>query len=249
MTKIAICDDNLLELESIHDMVNGFIKENPEIDFSVKCFNAACELLTYIEDGGRFQIYLLDIVMPTINGIDIGESIRKRDDLAIIIYLTSSREYALKSFSVFAFQYLLKPVASRMLCDVLGKALLKINLEKSKIISVKTKEGIAAIRYHEIVYVEYKNHSLLFYLLDGSTLSTVSTREPFERTVNVLLDDSRFARPHVSFVINMQHAHSIAGKNFLMINGSQISISNKNYKVIKNRYMEYLLGKGDQTKC
>lgn len=245
MVKIAICDDNAPELEKIHNMLLDYIKENPGTDLTVRCFNSACELLTAIENGSQFQVYILDIIMPLINGIDVGESIRKNDDMAVIIYLTSSPEYALESFGVYAFQYLLKPVPRARLFDVLGKAILKISLEKSKIISIKTKEGITAVRYHEILYVEYNNHCLLFYLLDGSILTTVSTREPFESTAAELLKDIRFARPHASFVINMYYVRSIADKKFLMANGSFISISQKNYAEIKKKYVDYLLDNGN----
>jgi DNA-binding LytR/AlgR family response regulator len=244
MVKIAICDDNLQELTGIQDMVQGFVKENPETDFTVRCFNSAFELLAAIESGASYHIYLLDIVMPCINGIDVGESIRKKDDFAIIIYLTSSQDYALESFRVFAYQYLLKPIQSKALYTVLKKAFLKVNMEETQMLSVKTKNGVSAVYYREILFVEYKNHSLLFYLADGSTLASVKSREPFERTANELLKDNRFVRPHVSFVVNMNRARAITGKNFLMANGSQIPISQKNYTEIKNKYLDFQLNEG-----
>ncbi|MEI6101240.1 MAG: response regulator, partial [Eubacteriales bacterium] len=90
MIRIAVCDDTVSELETIHELVMGFIKENPESDFSVQCFQSASELLAAIDDGCIYHIFLLDIVMPAINGIDAGELIREKDEVAIIIYLSSS---------------------------------------------------------------------------------------------------------------------------------------------------------------
>ncbi len=249
MIRIAICDDIASELENIHDMVLQFTKKTPETDFYVRCYHSAYDLLTAVENGSRFEIYLLDIVMPQISGIDIGESIRKKDDLAVIIYLTSSQEYALESYSVFAFQYLVKPVPGPALIAVLKKALLKIGLENSQIFPIKTKEGISAVHYNEILYVEYKSHSLLFYLSDGSTLGTVSTREPFECAVKELLADNRFVRPHASFVVNMSHVRAITGKEFVMTSRACVAISQKNYKEVKNQYIDYLLEKGESFKC
>ncbi len=246
MIRIAICDDNASDLDNINEMVLGFTRENPNTDFFIQPFGSAFELLDNIVGKSGFHIYLLDILMPNINGIDVGESIRQKDDLAIIIYLTSSIDYALKSFSVFAFQYLLKPVSSAELFGVLQKALLKIDVERNKIISIKTKDGIAAIRYHQIIFVEYSNHSLRFYLSDATAVSSVSLREPFESTANQLMQDPRFVRPHKAFVINMHYVQTITGKEFIMINDSHIPISNKNYTAIKKQYIDFLLFQGVQ---
>jgi DNA-binding LytR/AlgR family response regulator len=97
--------------------------------------------------------------------------------------------------------------------------------------------------------VEYNNHSLRFCLSDGTIVSSVFLREPFETTVNELLKDRRFVRPHVSFVINMNHVRTITGKEFSMTNGSLIAISQKNYTEIKKKYIDFLLSQGDPTKC
>lgn len=243
MIRIAICDDNASELEYIHNIVLGFTRENPDTDFFIRPFRSAFELLDNIAGKSSFHIYLLDILMPNINGIDVGESIRQKDDLAIIIYLTSSMDYALKSFSVFAFQYLLKPVLPTELHNVLQKALLKVDQERNKIISLKTKDGIAAIRYHQIIFVEYSNHSLRFYLSDDTTTTSVSLREPFESTANQLLTDPRFLRPHKAFVINMHYVQTITGTEFMMTNGSRIAISKNNYTATKKQYIDFLLSR------
>lgn len=243
MIRIAICDDNASEVEYIQDIVLGFTKENPDTDFFIRPFTSAFELLDNIIGKSGFHIYLLDILMPNISGIDLGESIRQKDDLAIIIYLTSTMDYALKSFSVFAFQYLLKPVAPTELHGVLKKALLKIGLERNKIISLRTKDGITAIRYHQIIFVEYSNHSLRFHLTDGTIATSVSLREPFESTANQLLQDSRFVRPHKAFIINMHYVHTLTANEFIMTNESQIAVSKKKYTAIKKQYIDFLLSR------
>jgi DNA-binding LytR/AlgR family response regulator len=249
MIQIAICDDNALELKNTNDIVQDFAKAAPGTDISVRTFTSAFELVDYISARGGFHIYLLDILMPNINGIKVGESIREKDDLAVIIYLTSSADYALKSFGVYAFQYLLKPVSASQLHGVLNKAFLKIDQEKQNVISLKTKDGISVIRYHQIISVEYSNHCLRFYLSDGTTAVSVCLREPFETTANELQKDRRFVRPHVSFVINMRYVRTITSKGFSMTNGSFIAISRKNYTEIKKKYIDFLLSQGDPTIC
>lgn len=241
MLKIAVCDDNIQELKSTFDMVEDYVKDKAETDISISRFQSCYDLLECVEIGRGFHIYLLDILMPEMSGIDIGIKIREKDENAIIIYLTSSPDYAIKSYGVFAFQYLLKPVSGDELHKVLDKALNKINIESALSLPVKTSEGLKAIRYQQIVFVEYKNHTLKFHLSDCSVINSTTSREPFDIMISAILKDSRFVRPHASFVVNMSFVRAITARDFVMTDGSLVSISHKNYTDIKKRYINFLL--------
>ena len=241
MFKIAICDDNVKELESTYHMVLDFARQRPETGFKVRRFQSSYDLMDCLHMTSGFHLYILDIIMPVMNGIDVGEKIREKDENAIIIYLTSSSDYAVKSFRVFPFQYLIKPVEQSSLFTTLEKAFAKMDLEAEKSMPVKTKDGITAIRYHRISYVEYLNHCLKFHLSDGSVVNSVSSREPFDTTANELLQDDRFLRPHISYVVNLNYVRTITGKDFIMHSGTVLAISRKNYADIKKRYIDFLL--------
>lgn len=76
-----------------------------------------------MERSGSFDLYLLDIVMPEQNGIEVGLSIRKLDGLGLIVYLTTSPDYAVDSYLTNAFHYLLKPVRWEQMVSVLDRAM------------------------------------------------------------------------------------------------------------------------------
>ena len=247
MFKIAICDDNVQELESTYNMVLEFAAQKTETGFNVRRFQSSYDLMDCLHLTSGFHLYILDIIMPVMNGIDVGERIREKDENAIIIYLTSSPDYAVKSFRVFPFQYLMKPVVKSELFTAIEKTLAKMDLEAEKSLPVKTKDGITAIRYHQITYVEYSNHCLKFHLSDGSVVTSVSSREPFDTTANQLLKDDCFLRPHISFVVNLNYVRTITGKDFIMYSSTVLAISRNNYTDIKKRYIDFLL-KGEH-KC
>lgn len=247
MFKIAICDDNVKELESTYKMVLDFTMQKTDTDFKVRRFQSSYDLMECLNMTNGFHLYLLDIIMPVMNGIDVGEKIREKDENAIIMYLSSSPDYAVKSFRVFPFQYLIKPVAQSNLFTALEKALAKMDLEAEKSMPVKTKDGITAIRYHRVSYVEYLNHCLKFHLSDGSVVNSVSSREPFDTTANELLQDDRFLRPHISYVVNLNYVRTITGKDFIMQSGTVLAISRNNYADIKKRYIDFLIK--DEHKC
>ena len=59
---------------------------------------------------GGYDIYILDVIMPQLNGIELGMNLREEGFDGKIIYLTSSQEYSLDAFRVRAFDYLIKPI-------------------------------------------------------------------------------------------------------------------------------------------
>ena len=241
MLKIAICDDNVKELENTFKTVLEFTGEKSEIDFYIRRFQSAYDMFECINNGITFNIYILDIIMPLMNGIDVGAKIREKDENAIIIYLTTSTDYAIKSYSVFAFQYLLKPINPKELFNILEKALCKISFETAKSFPVKTKQGVTAVRYHNIMYIEYSNHIMRFYIFDGNVVTSVIMREPFDVLTSEILKDYRFLKPHVSFIVNLNFVSDISKKDFILKNDTLIPISKNIYTDVKKQYIDFLL--------
>lgn len=106
--KIAICDDDAYFREQIEGLVQKYI--SGDLKKTVSVFSHAEELLEDVNKNGGFDIYLLDIVMPAMNGIDLGKELRKNGQDGKIIYLTSSAEFAIDSYEAEASSYILKPI-------------------------------------------------------------------------------------------------------------------------------------------
>ncbi len=87
MLRIAVCDDITDELQSLVSLTNQYIAANG-LDAEVTEFSHPGELLTDIE-AERFHLYILDIVMPMVNGLELGKEIRRLDREAQIIYATT----------------------------------------------------------------------------------------------------------------------------------------------------------------
>ncbi len=241
MLKIAICDDDVQELECSYSALLRFKEKSADTDIQIRRFQSPCDLLDCLDAQHCFHIYLLDIIMPGVDGIELAKKIRENDSRAIIIFLTASPEFALKSYQVFAFQYLVKPVAQENLNHVMEQAVLRLDYERAQGLTVKTKEGLKSVRYHTIVFAEYSKHSVRIHLSDGTAVTTVTMREPFDTIANKLLEDERFIRPHVSYVANMNFVRGMSSKDFVMPDGSLVSISKCNYAEVKKTYISFLL--------
>ncbi len=248
MIRIAVCDDEINTLEGIGHMILEYAHANPQLGITLRRFHSAYDLLECQDSREQsFHIYFLDILMPLMDGIEVGRQIRKMDDQAIIIYLTASADYALDSFKVSPFQYLVKPIDRNKLFGVLEKACTKIKLATDAKVLVRVKGGLACILYHQICFIEYMNHTMTYHLTNGKTLTTMVIRESFTDFTEKYLQDMRFIKPHASFVLNMDYVQVMTSKDFEMMGGETVPISKRAYTQVRKQFMEYMLTKNTDT--
>lgn len=233
MLKVAICDDDVSEVKKIESFIRVYD------DFDITAYTSSKRLANVIRDGAVFDVYLLDVVMPRPDGIELARLIRKMDEKAVIIYLTSHDGRALDAFRVRASQYLSKPVNRETLYRELDTALTAVKAKTSKTFLLKTKDGAEAIPFHRIVCCELEGRVLCCVTADGEKHRSVTLRSSFDDAVSALTADDRFIRPHTSFVVNMDYVKSIQGNFFLMKTGSNIPIARRTLGEIKEKYLRY----------
>lgn len=239
MLEIAICDDIQEQLTIIASYIQEYVERN-EIDAMVTTFEHPNDLLASCETK-RFHIYILDIVMPMVNGIEAGKEIRCLDREAQIIYATTEPSFALEAFGVNPMDYLIKPIDKSKLFETLELAISKVNTEEESIVPIKTKEGMRVVKLSSIIYCEYVKHTVIYTLMGGDVLVTRTIKESFTEHVSVLLADSRFLQPHTSFVLNMSRVEGFSKDGFVMHGGAVIPIPAKQYAAVRDIYMDYLL--------
>jgi len=240
--RIAVCDDNPVELQKIKATIEQFrASKQPEVEITVNTFTDGDALLCGMKMIGWFDLVILDIIMLGMNGIDLAKEIRENGDNCKIIFLTSTSEYAVESYTVDAFYYLLKPYSEVKLASVIGMALLDMEDERSSSICVKSGGKIIRLRYHTIRYVESANHSVCFHLRDGSGIDCFGSLNEFH---DALLVDRRFVTCHKSFIVNMDYVLGISSKEFEITENVRVPISRNVYMQVKSRYFDYFFDKG-----
>jgi DNA-binding LytR/AlgR family response regulator len=240
MDWIAICDNDELDLQLLAARVREYLAVHPEIDGNLRMFSSPSALKKTLDAGANYRLFLLDILMPGLNGIEIGEQIRKQYDNVPIIYTTSSREYALNAFQNHALRYLIKPVQQSELFSALDFAFSLLQGDGGKNYTVKTREGLVCLSGKDIVLVENKYRSVLYSLCNGMTVKSVSIRGTFEEAVAPLPDDPDFTRPHKSYYVNMRYIHIMQPRVLIMDNGREISVSRSFNSQVNRDYLQYL---------
>lgn len=109
--RVVVCDDCIEDLQTIATALEQYKESSSDAIFSVEKYLDATVLYNKILAGRQADIYILDMIMSDRSGLDIGSLIRKADGDGVIIYITSSDDYAMEAYGVHAARYLLKPVS------------------------------------------------------------------------------------------------------------------------------------------
>ena len=108
MVKIAICDDETEFLDLLSESLASRCRAH-QLTLQLYRFTNGDELISAHRAYGM-DLILLDMIMPLLSGMDTARELRQHDPHVPIIFLTSSPEFALESYEVRTFWYLLKPL-------------------------------------------------------------------------------------------------------------------------------------------
>ena len=242
MIKIAFCDDDMEVLHQMNELLDRYRVERNE-DITYAAFQSPFELLTEIEKGIRPDILFLDVVMPGQNGMDVAKEIRQYDTNMRIIFLTSSPEFAVESYSVGAYFYQLKPIWEESFFRLMDAVLVECEKKKKNSLILRSKDGITRIDLQQLEYCEVLGRKLLFHLENGAVLESAWSLDDL---AGQLMQYSNFFRPHRSFLVNMEYIQNISSRSIKMVNDAEIPIPHGKCSEIKNTYMEYAFN-GEQA--
>lgn len=223
MLRIAACDDEPVHLEKTMEMLYAYFRARPHLQGQAVPFAGGQALLEQSNAQNGFDLYLLDILMPGLDGIQTGHRLRDLGEGGEIIYLSSSNDFAADSYDVRAFCYLLKPVEEEKLFAVLDAAVDKLDRRRAAGIVVATPGGPRRLLLERILYVERVGRIMRYYCVDG-TLDSQTIRMPFREMTAPLLADSRFYPCGASFVLNLQHVTGVNGRAALLDSGVTVTL-------------------------
>ena len=235
MRKIAFCDDEHSVLGELCKHMDKYQTERREL-FEYRTFNSPIDLLTEIEKGGHYDILFLDVLMPGVNGIDVAKEIRQSDSNVKIIFLTSSSEFAVESYTVGAYYYRLKPIQGADIFKLMDSVLQVCEKENFESLIMRCKNGITRIELQHIEYCEVSHRTLFIHMTNGQILESVGSLDELSRQLLVFRG---FIRPHRAYLVNLEHVQSLSYKAITMNCQAEIPIPRGKYIDIKNEYLEY----------
>lgn len=232
--KIAICEDEKV----MADKIWGFFFDMDDIE--AKCYPDSETLLQDYINGERYDIIFCDVVMKSMNGIELCKAIRKIDSNVYLCIITNYIEYAPSGYEAGVIRYLLKPVSKEDVLKVVGD--IRNIASAAKKIMVKAFHENIVIEPMSFIYIEVKDkYSYVHYWKEGSPRSeeiiiTASSLNHFED----MLDGKSFCRIHRKYYINMEHVMSFNSMSLLMDCGTTLPISYRKSSAFKEVFEHFL---------
>ncbi len=241
MYHIALCDDEVTELNKTEFILNMYQRKNPRCEFVIDRFENANELLGMIREKDYIpNLVLLDIYMPEKMGITAAKEIRDMGNKGRIIFLTASMDHALDAFRVDATQYLVKPVSEKELFPVLDKILEEIEQEQKKYLLLKIEDRVCRIMLNNIIYCEAQGKFQYLYLTDGTQSQLRMTMAKIYEMLSLY---EAFTKVGIAYIVNMEHIESLNSQDIFLDNGKSIHLPRGAYQPLREKYFQYYCGK------
>lgn len=229
---VAILEDEMEMASQVSLYVQRFCKDN-DIPVNISVFHNGFDLLEC--NNLDYEIFLLDIQLPVMNGMDVGLKIRQVNKTAVIMFITNSVEYAIQGYSVGALDYILKPISYdsfafrfKNACEVIKKT-----IGKKIVISVDGKTIV--LDSNDILYFEIMDHNIVVHM-PNETFNIYGTLKEIESK----LDDARFARCNSCYLVNLLKIQRIEN-DLVIVNNNSLKISKSKRKDFLNSFRRRFL--------
>ena len=228
--RIAICDDEQNQIEYITSIVASWSAHEGH-GCEIRTFASAEAFLFEYEEDKAYDILLLDVEMKNMNGIELAKRIRKDNNRAEIIFITSHFEFVGEGYEVDALHYLIKPISAEKLTQVLTKAAEKISVEPPSV--VISCEGETVKLYEaDIRYVE----SFLHYIVIHTKDNEYKIKENISVFENKVSDV--FYRIHRSYLVSLKYITRIS-RTSVNIGNTELPLSRGKYDNINRAFIEH----------
>ena len=229
MIKLAIIEDTLQDANHISSLVSRYA-ELLGTQIEQKYFENA---LKFLDAKEKFDIILLDIMMPGFNGMEMAHRLRRFDEDTVIIFVTSMEQYAIEGYSVSAVGFLIKPAKYEQLCGVLDKAMQIVKQKISGTIMVKTYTELITVEIATIEFAEVKGHSLILHTQNGEITTKGTLKELIDK-----IESYHFIRCNNYAIVNARYIRAIRD-NTVVLPSAELEISRRKKAEFIEAYLRY----------
>lgn len=230
--RIAICDDNQIEVDLFKEHISGFLRRKGDYRYEISEYSAGYPLVEDVKEGKWYDVIVLDMVLEKENGLEIANRLRDIGYDGKIIFWTADDSHLQEAFDVGAMQYVVKGKEYGRMYSAINEILSHM---RDEVLTFKTHGELHRLEYRQIEYVESKGRSCHICTTDNQCFVTLGKLDDIEEE----LCDKRFLRCHQSYLVNMDHIQSV-NENFIMESGDIVQIRRRNHNEIKDKYENYI---------
>ena len=231
--RIAVCDDNPKELERI----KGCFCRIQGYDLVCSYFDSTSTVMEILKtENSPYDLYILDIEMPGMNGLKLAKSIREKDSRALFVFLNSYTRYMMDVFDVVTFDFIEKPISDEKLLQILERAATYLNIT-SQHFSFGYRASRYSLKYDRILYIEKKGRQALIHTFEDVYKTNMTLEEIWKQ-----LNPKSFVHIHSSYIINLYNLDRKDNEIAIMRNGEKLHITKGYRRELAMRHYEFVQG-------
>lgn len=219
MIRIAIAEDDMQSAQKLCMYIDSFAKESGK-SIEATVYSNGEELVENYR--AQFDLLLLDVEMPFLDGMSTAKIIRKTDPEVVIIFITNMAQYAIQGYAVDALDYVLKPVSYFAFSQRLSRAISRMKREKPQFLTVQVRGSTVKLERSELLYIESQGHRLIFHTQNEQLQSQGAMKE-----WEAQLAPMGFFRCNKGYLVNLEHVDgvrdgcAVVGGDMLLISRSR----------------------------
>lgn len=231
MLRIAVVDDEA----AVRDQLCGYVRQYAEET------RQAVEVVPFADGAAiaqpyrpGFDIILLDMEMPGLNGMAAAERIREQDKDVVLVFVTNMAQYAIHGYAVDALDFVVKPVTYVPFSIRLDRAVRRVRRRAGMTISLQTNDGLRILSVNDILWIETVDHAVICHTKTDSFVVKSSLQN-----AEKLLAGQGFARCNKCYLVNLRHVQGLRGEAVL-VDGVELELSRRQKAAFTQAMLEYV---------
>jgi len=219
MIRIAICDDDRSFGKYLQNTVEHCLEEH-HIQYKIRVFHDSMNLYENIKMGEKFELMLLDIEMPNLDGLQLIRNIKELLPDALTMFLTNHEKYVYDVFSLEVFRFIPKNQVELRLGQALLDAVKKLQSETEKYYIIENRYGMERLSINRIISISRDGKNSAFMLTDGTRTQVRKTlSQVFEE-----LPEGEFVWANRGTICNLAHVMKIKDEELELSNHTSIPV-------------------------
>lgn len=233
MYHIAVVEDEKECSEQMQQFLKQY-QEEKSVRFKVSVYEGAAQLLDGYEPV--YDMILMDIDMPDMNGMDAAECVRQTDQDVVIVFITNMASFAIRGYEVGALDFVVKPVSYFNFSMRLSRALQRSRSREPRQVMLTLADGVKKLEVGQIYYVEVQNRMLYYYTKEG-VFEVRGTMQSAQQ----MLKAYSFVKCNYWYMVNLRHVTEVK-KNTVVVGEYELEISRRNRTPFLKALTEYVGG-------
>jgi len=235
--KITVLDDEAEERALLVRFIEQYLYINHDDLYRVVDFANPKELLDdFAKEPAR--IAFVDIYLEGLPiGIEVARTLHRLAPDCLLIFVTSSPDFAVEGFELQAVHYCLKPVRLETVNECFARCKERGEWADNSIVLPQGMDTIQ-VPLRMICYIDSFGHTVRIWLREQP--QPIEVRSSLA-LIAEQLSDCRFLRTSRSYIVNMDYVESLEQEVFVMEGGVQIPISRQERSGLRKAYNHYII--------